>query len=232
MSDAPAGEGEQEILDDGKPAGVEIAEYAVGNNRDAYPDDSGFLLKAGSELRIEMHYHAIGETAEDQTQIGFLLYPKGYVPKHRIVDKGIVARDLDIEPGQPNVRNDAELRLTQPAKLISFQPHMHYRGKAMSLEAIYPDGRREVITSVSKYNFEWQITYTYKTPPLFPTGTVIHMTSVHDNSPANRHNPDPLNWVGWGRRTIDEMSIAHADWVFLTEEEYLQETAKKTTASR
>ena len=38
--------------------------------------------------------------------------------------------------------------LQAPAILHNFQPHMHYRGKAQTLEAIYPDGRREVINQV------------------------------------------------------------------------------------
>ncbi|MFQ5744630.1 MAG: hypothetical protein ACE5HV_13725, partial [Acidobacteriota bacterium] len=35
-----------------------------------------------------------------------------------------------------------------PARLENFQPHMHMRGKAMSMEAIYPDGRRELLSLV------------------------------------------------------------------------------------
>jgi len=40
-------------------------------------------------------------------------------------------------------------------------PHMHVRGKEMSIEAIYPDGRREVLSKVDKYDRFWQLSYQY-----------------------------------------------------------------------
>ena len=43
--------------------------------------------------------------------------------------------------------------------------------------------------------------------PLFPAGTVLHTTLWHDNSTANRANPDPRNWRGYGQRTMDEMAF-------------------------
>jgi hypothetical protein len=69
----------------------------------------------------------------------------------------------------------------------------------------------------------WQVTNPYANPPVFPAGTVLHQTSRHDNSAANKRNPDPTNWVGSGNRPIDEMSIGHIDFIYLTDEEYQQE---------
>ena len=109
---------------------------------------------------------------------------------------------------------------------------MHYRGKSMSIEAILPDGTKQLLTSVPRYDFGWQVTYSYQTPPAFPTGTVIHVTSVHDNTPANRHNPDPAMWTGSGQRTVDEMAVAHTDWIFLSEAEYAQVLAERKAAAR
>jgi len=62
--------------------------------------------------------------------------------------------------------------------------------------------------------------------PCNPAGTMLHQTSWHDNSAANKNNPDPGNWVGGGERTVDEMSIAHIDFIYLTDEDY--EAARKT----
>jgi hypothetical protein len=68
---------------------------------------------------------------------------------------------------------------------------------------------------VSNYQFGWHITYPYtdEAAPLLPAGTIIHITSWHDNTTANKYNPNPKNWVGSGQRTIDEMAFA---WVSLT----------------
>jgi hypothetical protein len=102
---------------------------------------------------------------------------------------------------------------------------MHWRGKSMQLEANYPDGRTQLISSVPHFDSNWQITYAYKNPPVFPAGTVLHQTSIHDNSAANKNNPDPNNWAGGGERTVDEMSIAHIDFIYLSDEDF--EAAKK-----
>ena len=66
----------------------------------------------------------------------------------------------------------------------------------------------------------WQLTYTYDTPHIFPAGTVLHSVAWHDNTSANRHNPDPSAWIGWGGRTMDDMGNAWTDIAFMTEEQY------------
>ena len=117
--------------------------------------------------------------------------------------------------------------LPEPALILSFQPHMHFLGTRMTLEAIHPDGRRETLTDATNYEQNWQITYTYKVPHLFPKGTILHTTSYHDNTANNKHNPDPTNWRGWGSRTMDEMGHGWTDIAFLTDEQYQRELAKR-----
>ena len=90
-------------------------------------------------------------------------------------------------------RSERYFRLEQPALVINFQPHMHFRGSRMLLEAIHVDGRRELLTDVPNYEQVWQLTYTYKEPHLFPAGTILHSVAWHDNTAANKHNPDPTS---------------------------------------
>ena len=121
--------------------------------------------------------------------------------------------------------------LPENALIISFQPHMHFLGTRMILEAIHPDGRRETLTDANRYEQNWQITYTYKTPHLFPKGTILHTISYHDNTANNKHNPDPTSWRGWGSRTMDEMGHGWTDVAFLTDEQYQKELAKRAKAA-
>ena len=128
-------------------------------------------------------------------------------------------------PAGAVVRNDGYFRLPKPALISAFQPHMHMRGKAQCMEAIYPDiradsarpgpARTEMLSCVSNFNFDWSVTYPYAddVAPLLPAGTIIHIISWHDNSAANKHNPNPDTWVGNGPTSIDEMNFA---WVSLT----------------
>ena len=130
-------------------------------------------------------------------------------------------------PPNTVARHDRYWPLPQAALVISFQPHMHFLGTRMMLEAIHPDGRRETLTDVPRYEQSWQITYTYKTPHLFPAGTILHTVSWHDNTANNKHNPDPTSWRGWGSRTMDEMGHGWTDIALLTEAQYQKELAKR-----
>ena len=61
-------------------------------------------------------------------------------------------RDLDlaIPPGERDYVSHASMVLAQTVKLVSVQPHMHRRGRAMEVRAVFPDGRVESLISVPK----------------------------------------------------------------------------------
>ena len=63
--------------------------------------------------------------------------------------------------------------------------------------------------------------------PLLPKGTVLQVTSWHDNSEANRWNDDPTNWAGFGQRSSDEMSFAWVSWYELNDEAYEAEVSER-----
>ncbi|OLC43367.1 MAG: hypothetical protein AUH43_20800 [Acidobacteria bacterium 13_1_40CM_65_14] len=224
------------------PVGFFFNEYALGKNGDIFPENSGRLIKAGSKIHFNLHLHPSGEKALVNVSIGFKLYPKGQVPKYVAFTQHMGDNtDLDIPPGEV-ARTDGYFRLPKPAVISAFQPHMHNRGKAQCMEAIYPDirpdsarpgpARTETLSCVSNYQFGWHITYPYAddVQPILPAGTIIHITAWHDNTPANKYNPNPRNWVGYGQRTIDEMSFAWVSLFYIDEADYQQrvEARKKT----
>jgi hypothetical protein len=217
------------IGEDGSSEAGTLNEYAVGKNGDIYPEGSGKLIKAGARIQFNIHYHSVGQQITDQTSIGFVFYPKGYVPKHQIMTVQVGTTDLDIPAGEDNVRSDAYFKMERPARLTGFQPHMHNRGKAECIEAIYPNMRVEQLNCVNRFNFGWQIVYNYAddVTPLLPAGAILHVTDWHDNSTKNPWNPDPRNWVGYGERTIDEMSKAWINFYYLTDEEFKSAVAAR-----
>jgi hypothetical protein len=105
---------------------------------------------------------------------------------------------------------------------------MHIRGKYQCLELIYPTSSTPMVTemiSCAHFNYNWHLVYNYAddVAPIVPAGTILHVISWHDNTPNNKFNPDPKNWVGQGNRTIDEMGFSWIGWVDLTEEDYKKE---------
>ena len=222
----------------GVDGGQFLVEYASGKNAEVYPDDAGVLLQAGKKAMVSYHLHSVGEETKAEIELGIILHPEGYVPKHIRWSKQLAqpTSDLDIPAGTV-ARVDGYTVLHKAARIIAYQPHMHIRGKRQCLELIYPtsgsSARSEVVNCVN-FNYNWHLTYNYKddAQPLVPAGTILHTISWHDNSTANRANPDPKNWVGDGQRTIDEMGFAWIGWYDLTDEEYKSQVADRKEAQK
>ena len=205
---------------------VHLLDWEIGKTGDIYPENVGKLLRAGAKLTWSQHYHAAGKPVTEQTETGFWFYPKGAVPKHRAFYVPIGSRYRERLVIPPGVVNEHTAYWTAPTPLLitNFQPHMHIRGRAMSMEAIYPDGRSEVLNHSPNWNFNWHISAIYAddAAPLLPKGTVIKLTAWHDNTAAYKANPDPAQWVTYGQRSVDEMAHANTEVVFLTEADYQQ----------
>jgi hypothetical protein len=134
------GDGDAELIGRTSDGGL-LNEYAVGKNGDVFPEGTGRLVKAGAKVRFNMHYHPNGEEKIDQSEVALVFYPKGYVPKYYLFSAHTGdTEDLDIPAGTDNVRSDGYSRLNRNARITSFQPHLHNRGKAQCIEALYPDG--------------------------------------------------------------------------------------------
>ena len=212
---------------------VGIAHYGVGKRYETFPEGVGMLLPAGeAEVSWNIHYFPVGEAVEDDVvDVGLWFYPEGERPE--IETRGEVLYRVDRMNGMPRggdilippygeqVLQGVHV-LTSPTLLSSFRPHMHMRGKEMSMEAIYPDGRREMLGKVSDYRHIWQLSYQFEedAKPLLPAGTMLLFTSVFDNSAENPLNPDPNQWVVFGRRGVDEMSHMWVGTTVLEQEEY------------
>jgi hypothetical protein len=206
------------------PGGVQLHEYAVGKYGDIFAENTGRLLKKGTRLRFDMHYFAIGSEQTNRMSIAFKFYPAGTTPKYQvrsIAIRNIPNEELEIPPNTV-VRTDGYFRLTQNARIDAFQPHMHMRGRGMTLEAIHLNNTTEVLSSVDHFDFNWHINYVYAddVAPLLPAGTVLHMIGIHDNTSANRRNPDPNMWAGFGERSVDDMLQVWLNVVYLDDAEF------------
>jgi hypothetical protein len=242
--DEPGGAGDGSVPANLSLANVErrgmLMEWAVGKQYDMYRPNTGKLLMPGAQISWDIHIHAVGEAIRDHIELGVWLYPKGQEPKYRTnltAFQGRTGRYLDIAPNEIS-KNEGFTVLSRPARLENFQPHMHFRGKAMMVEAILPDGSVQMVSYVPNFNFNWMTNYIYAddAAPVFPKGTTIHVTSWHDNTTANPNNPDHDQWVGYGDRTVDEMCHAWMNVTYISDEDYKEwaathhnETAQAST---
>ena len=205
--------------------GIFLNEYAIGKGADEFREGAGRLIKAGTKINFQFHLHSSGTETPVNVMLGLKFYPKGYTPKHTITSLTISAGQVDLRPHESNARSDGYEHLIKPARLLSFQPHMHNRGKAECLEAIYPNGKTEML-SCAKFEFNWMVNYVYAedAAPLLPAGTVLHSIMWHDNSAENKFNPDPDAQITYGQRTVDEMGSAWVSYYYMSEEDFKMET--------
>ena len=205
-------------------------EWAVGKQGELMRPDTGKLLLPGSSFRWDIHYSQAGEEITSHVEMGIYFYPKGQEPKYRNTLSLVPAAlgTLDIRPNTLSLV-EGFMVLRDNARIESYQPHMHLRGKAMMVEAILPSGQKQVISLVSDFNFNWMTTYVYadEAAPLLPKGTMLKVTAWHDNTAAKKTNPDPNQWVGWGDRTVDEMAHAWINIVYMNDADYKAEQDKR-----
>jgi peroxiredoxin len=179
--------------------------WAPGSPEMFYPEGTGKLIKKGSVLDFEMHYTTSGREEKDQSEIGIYLLPE----KPRMVLKTHAAYnfDFEIDPHESSENTFATYVFKKDSLLFDLSPHMHLRGSWMKMEALYPNGHREVLLSVPHYDFNWQRNYRLKEPKRMPAGTWILCSGGFDNSARNPNNPNPDIKVQWGDQSFDEMFI-------------------------
>jgi hypothetical protein len=223
-------------VDDNVGPGL-LMEWAVGKQGEIMRANSGKLMLPGSKIRWDIHYSAAGEEITDTVELGLYFYPKGQEPKYRQVLASFGAArgngGLDIRPNSIAINQGFHV-MKKAGRVENFQPHMHLRGKAMMMEAILPNGQTQVLSHVNNFNFNWHNNYVYadEAAPLLPKGTIIRITSWHDNTAANPANPDPTQWVGNGDRTVDEMAHAWVNVTYMDDEDFKAEVEKRKTEAR
>ena len=223
-SNGPGGFGRADV-DDLVNRRPQIMEWAIGKGYDRYREGTGKLIEPGETISWDQHLHAVGEEISTGSELGIWFYPKGQEPKKRSYLIGFTGIDrtkmLDIAPNSV-AYTEGFTALKENTIITNFQPHFHLRGKAMQVEAILPDGGRQIISYVGNFNFNWMTNYVYDddAAPVFPKGTIIHVSAYYDNTKANKNNPDPDQWVGYGDRTVDEMAHAWMNVVYLNDDEY------------
>jgi len=213
----------------------QLMEWAIGKGYDLFRPGTGKLIVPGEKISWDQHIHAAGEEITAGSEIGIWFYKKGEEPKKRSYLIGFTGirggtQSLDIPPNS-FAQTEGFTALKENTLIENFQPHFHLRGKSMQVEAILPDGSSQILSYVGNFNFNWMTNYIYDddAAPVLPKGTVIHVSAWYDNTKANKNNPDPDQWVGYGDRTVDEMAHAWMNVVYLSDEEYQKMLADRKT---
>jgi hypothetical protein len=186
-----------------------LTAYAPGMPPQVLPPGKARRVPAGSDIVLQMHYTANGKEQSDASKIGILFAKQP--PQEQVLTLAVQNDRFKIPPHEANHEVNAELVLQQDSTLLALMPHMHLRGKDFLFRATYPTGESEVLLSVPRYDFAWQLIYEPAGEKLLPKGTRIQAVAHFDNSANNKANPDPTQPVRFGEQSWEEMMIGFFD---------------------
>ena len=189
-----------------------LASFLPGRPPDVFPDGTAKWIPAGAKIEFVIHY-AQSETKgqRDRTSIG--LYLADGPPRQVLRRMDLRNFFMSIPPGAGSHEVRRCYDFEDDRLLLSFTPHFHYRGKDVRYELIHPDGRRETLLYVPRYDFNWQLVYRAQDPLRIRKGSRLVVTTHYDNSANNPANPDPKLTVRWGDKTEEEMMTSWIEYL-------------------
>jgi Copper type II ascorbate-dependent monooxygenase, C-terminal domain len=202
---------------------------APGKGFERHRPGTAKRILPGMYFQFNMHYQPSGRVEKDRSRLG-LWFAKQPV-KYEVLTKGITDRIFvggkelsetrvvngkevkvrgripNIPPHADNWEISGEMAIKEAITIYAFAPHMHLRGKDITYTLVWPDGRRQVLLDVPKFDFNWQLHYELAEPLKIPAGSKILALAHYDNSIKNRYNPAPNKEVFWSEQSWDEMFI-------------------------
>jgi peroxiredoxin len=192
------------------PGNTVLCGSAPGDTALHLPAGTAKRIPAGSKLIFQMHYTPNGRACKDRSSVG-LVFAKEE-PRYETRTVPVLNPAFRIPPGADNYEVESRRAFKEDALVLGFMPHMHLRGKDFRYEVVYPDGKKETLLSVPRFNFGWQNNYQLADPLAVPKGTIMHCVAHFDNSANNPNNPDPTRAVTWGDQTWEEMMIGWMEY--------------------
>lgn len=168
------------------------------------PPGLAWKLPRGSDLVVEMHLNRSGKPETVQSSIG--LYFTESPPTNTSQVVKLTSYALHFPPGETNLLVRDSMTLPVDVSVLALYPHAHFLCREMKGYATLPDGTREWLLWIKRWDFNWQTTYRFATPVPLPKGAMLHLEYRYDNSTNNPANPHhPPRRVGYGQESTDEM---------------------------
>jgi mono/diheme cytochrome c family protein len=184
--------------------GGQFLTWNPGSSPVVSPPGLAWRLRKSSDLVVEMHLNRTGKPETLQSSVGVYFTEEQPTNSCYIFKLGSYALNFPAGASNEVVRDSFVLPVD--VDVLAVYPHAHYLGREMQGYAIRPDGVKEWLVWIKRWDFNWQGDYRYKKPVRLPKGTTVHLQFSYDNSTNNPVNPNhPPQRVRYGERSIDEM---------------------------
>jgi hypothetical protein len=180
-----------------------LASWIPGQKPVVFPDGIGWLLPAGSKIKVKMHYHG-GETpATDQSEIGVYLTPKA--PEKKL-SLGLVSNPTLLAPtGEATRSTTDEYVVEQDSELLGIRPAGSQSLLSFQATAYRPDGTEELLVWTRGCTSDWAPVYYLRRPARLPKGTRVE-TVTYIDEPDQKSGPR-LKELRWSDISRDPLCI-------------------------
>jgi len=194
----------------GFPVAGYLGIWTPGSIPHPEPEGVAKVLRKGSNLMVQVHFHPTGKTEKEQSTIA--LYFSKEPPRKIPEDFALGSMDIDIPAGDKHYKVADYAILPYDAVVLGIIPHAHKLCREIKAFATLPDGTQKPLLWIKDWDFNWQEQYQYARPISLPQGTRIDAEWIYDNSADNPNNPShPPQRVTWGEQSTDEMAEMHLE---------------------
>lgn len=185
--------------------------YVPGQKPIRYPDGIGQILKAGSDVVIQVHYAPWPVDEYDQSKLNIFFADESEVVErevdaHIMVPLPSVIRDIFLIPANSVKEFHGYWEVPEDLSLTGITPHMHLLGQHWEVYLEHTDGSIDSLIRINEWDFNWQGSYSFNKYIIAEQGSTIHAIASYDNTSNNPNNPrNPPRIVTWGEGTTDEM---------------------------
>jgi mono/diheme cytochrome c family protein len=191
------------------PGARGVGGWAAGRTADHLPLDLALPFPKGSDLILSAHLHPSGKVEHEKTTVGLYFAKKKPERTHVVFQAPPffgIASGINIPAGKKDFTIRAKHTVPVDIELVTIHGHAHLICESMKAVATLPDGGKKDLLWIPKWDFNWQDSYTYKSPVRLPKGTVIDVELTYNNSADNPANPfNPPQRIRWGEQTTNEM---------------------------
>jgi tetratricopeptide (TPR) repeat protein len=156
-------------------------------------------------LVLHTHMQPSGKPEVVSFRVGIRFAKEAPAQRHVILRIG--SCDIDIPAGDRSKVVEDRYQLPIDVDAYSIFPHAHSLCTEIQLVAELPDGSRNSLININKFDENLHDSYRYRSPVRLPRGTLLYSKFVYDNSdlnPRNRNNP--ARRVVYGSNSNDEMA--------------------------
>jgi hypothetical protein len=166
------------------------------------PEGAPYRVSAGSQLVMEVHYNVPPERVGEQDLTSVVLETYDGVPSSIFLQVPLADYAMVIPPDTLGAEAGTSVSAAEIAAALQLEqvhlqsvlPHMHTRGRVLSLET-----GGESFFEIPDWDFHWQQTYYFRDPVALPAGSELRLRCTFDNETDEE--------VRWGERTQDEMCV-------------------------